>query len=137
MTTPPAVEQQYPSVAPLIIAIADWCRKWRSGSHASDLKNCGEGDIERIARDLGLSAYDLHQLEQTTNEPLLLPRMLAALKINAAELARTHPAEFRDLQRVCALCDCRRRCEAELAAGDAAGTYAAFCPNAFTLNALN
>jgi len=137
MTTPLPLEQQYPSVAPLIIAIADWCRKWRSGPHASDLENCSRGDIDRIARDLGFSAHDLRQLEQTANEPLLLPRMLAALNINAAELARTHPAEFRDLQRVCALCDCRRRCKSELTAGDAAATYEAFCPNAFTLKALN
>jgi hypothetical protein len=51
--------------------------------------------------------------------------MLAALKIDAAELARTQPAALRDLQRVCSLCDSKRRCRTELAAGDAARTYEA------------
>ena len=94
------------------------------------------GDIERMARDAGLTVSDLYALERTADEPLLLPRMLAALDINAAEVARSEPAAFRDLQRVCSLCDSKRRCEIELAEGDVASVYEAYCPNALTLKAL-
>jgi len=136
MSAPPSFEQQYPSIGPLIIAIADWYRQWRTSSHVSDLDNCARGDVERIAKDLGLTAGDLRALERTAHEPLLLPRMLSALKINAAEIARSEPAAFRDLQRVCALCDSKRRCETDLGEGDAAATFEAYCPNALTLKAL-
>jgi hypothetical protein len=136
MSAPVPFEQQYPSVGPLIIAIADWYRAWRAGAHRSELDSCTAEDIERMAADVGLSVADLHRLENTGHEPFLLPRMLAALKIDASELAKSDPAAFRDLQRVCSLCDNRRRCGRELAAGDAAATFEAFCPNALTLKGL-
>jgi hypothetical protein len=136
MSAPPSFEQQYPSIGPLIVAIADWYRKWRTGSHLSDLENCTPGDIERMARDVGLTVGDLRALERTADEPLLLPWMLAALRLDAAQIALSEPAAFRDLQRVCALCDSKRRCQSDLAEGDAASTFEAYCPNALTLKAL-
>jgi hypothetical protein len=136
MNAPPPFEQQYPSIGPLIVAIADWYRKWRAGSHVSDLENCTSADIERMARDVGLTVSELRALERTAGEPLLLPRMLAALRLDAAEIARSEPAAFRDLQRVCSLCDSKRRCLSDLDEGDAASTYESYCPNALTLKAL-
>jgi hypothetical protein len=135
MTTPLPFEQQYPTVGPLLVALAEWYRTWRSGPHAADLADCTPGDVERMARDIGLTATELRKLERSARKPLLLPRMLQALKIDAAELARSEPAAFRDLQRVCALCDSKRRCASELAAGDAAQTFESYCPNALTLKA--
>jgi len=128
-------ERQYPAVGPLIVAIAAWYRKWRSESERSDLDTWAHEDVERIARDIGLTAGDLRVLNRT-KEPPLLPRMLAALRIDAADLARTEPAVLRDLQRVCAMCDSQRRCRSELDDGDAASTYEGFCPNAVTLKGM-
>ena len=136
MTTPLPFEQQYPSVGPLVVAIADWCRHWRDAPDASELDNCTPHDIERMAADVGLTVSDLRSLERTAHEPLLLPRMLVALNINPSVVAQSDPAAFRDLQRVCSLCDSKRRCRNELAAGDAASTYEGYCPNAVTLKAL-
>lgn len=132
----PRLEQQYPTVRPLIIAVATWCRNRTCGSRRSDLERCAPADVEYIARDLGVSVSDLHELDRMGDQPLLLPRMLAALEIDAAELVRTEPATVRDMQRVCALCDCKPRCRAELRDGDAAVTYEGFCPNALTLKGL-
>jgi len=136
MTAPLPFEQQYPVIGPVIIALAEWYGRWRSTPRPSELANCAPGDVERLAQDLGLTVRELRVLERTGDEPLLLPRMLAALKIDAAALARSDPAAFRDLQRVCTLCDCKRRCASELSAGDARSTYEAFCPNALTLKAI-
>ena len=136
MNALPPFEQQYPTVGPLIVAIAAWYRKWRRESETANLETWLPGDVERIARDIGVTVADLHALERT-EQPLLLPRMLDALKIDAAELARTQPAALRDLQRVCSLCDSKRRCRSELAARDAARTYEGFCPNALTLKTLS
>src|SRR5690242_12529515 len=106
----PSLEQQYRTVGPLIVALAKWCRNHRSGPRGLGLDNCAPADIEHIAQDLGVSVLDLRALERMGNQPLLLPRMLAALKIEAAEVVRTDPATWRDLQRVCALRDCKTRC---------------------------
>ena len=135
MNALPPFEQQYPTIGPLVTAVAGWYRKWRDASETAGLADCPPADVERIAKDIGLTIADLRALERT-DEPLQLPRMLAALRIDAAELARTEPAALRDLQRVCALCDSKRRCRTELAAGDAARTYEGFCPNALTLKTL-
>lgn len=129
-------EEQYPSIGPLIVAVADWFRKHRGHHASSELADCTPHDVERIAADIGLTVADLRKLEEMVDDPLLLYRMLAALKIDEAELARADPAAFRDLQRVCAMCDSKRRCDRELQAGDAPATFEAFCPNALTLKSL-
>jgi hypothetical protein len=136
MTTPLPFEQQYPTIAPLLVALAEWYRMWRSSPHVTDLANHSPDDVERIAHDVGLTATELRKLERNGADPLLLPRMLAALKIDAAALAHSEPAAYRDLQRVCALCDSKRRCASELAAGDAPKTFESYCPNALTLKAI-
>jgi hypothetical protein len=62
---------------------------------------------------------------------------MAALGIDPQVLAQREPAAFRDLERVCALCDNKKRCAQELTEGDAAATFETYCPNALTLKALN
>src|SRR5437660_11860774 len=109
MNAPLRFEQQYPSAGPLIVAIADWYRTWRAGPAVSELGNCTVQDIERMAADVGLTIAELRKLESTAHEPSLLPRMLAALKLEPSELAKADPAALRDLQRRRALCDSQRR----------------------------
>lgn len=84
-----------------------------------------------------MSTTQLRTLARRGDEPLLLPRLMAALRLDAAVVARREPAAFRDLQRVCALCDSKTRCAEELSEGDAAATFETYCPNALTLKALN
>ncbi len=76
----------------------------RSGS-LTELKCCGEEEVERIARDLGLSASDLHRLASLGpgSADLLLTEW-ATLDLGldgVSRIART----FQDLQRVCSLCE--------------------------------
>ena len=46
-----------------------------------------------------------------------LPKMLTALRIDQDDLARAEPLVLRDMERVCALCSQKRRCDRDLAAG--------------------
>jgi hypothetical protein len=62
--------------------------------------------------------------------------MMAELRLDPARAKTTDPALYRDMQRVCALCDCKKRCARTLAEGDAAATYEGYCPNALSLKAL-
>ena len=75
MNALPPFEQQYPTIGPLITAVAAWYRKWRLESEPTGLENCSADDVDRMAKDIGLTMGELRALERT-DQPLLLPRML-------------------------------------------------------------
>ena len=62
--------------------------------------------------------------------------MLTALGIDQDDLARTEPLVLRDMERVCALCSQKRRCDRDLAAGTSAAHYQEYCANAPTIDGL-
>jgi uncharacterized protein YjiS (DUF1127 family) len=123
---------QYPVVTAVLNIIADWWKRHRERSSLLDLPSA---DLERVAKDLGVSAADLRELDRSC-AVLLLPKMLQALNLDASAIARLEPDVYRDLQRVCTVCDQKKRCASELAEGDAAASYEGFCPNALTLRAV-
>jgi hypothetical protein len=123
---------QYPVVTAVLNIIADW---WKSHRERPNLLNLSAADLETFAKDLSVSAGDLRELDRSC-AVLLLPKMLRALNLDASAIARVEPDVYRDLQRVCTLCDQKKRCASELAEGDAAASYEGFCPNALTLKAV-
>jgi hypothetical protein len=66
---------------------------------------------------------------------LLSQRMLAN-GLDQPEIARIAPAILRELQRQCALCESREECALGLLDDFADVSWAAYCPNAATLNDL-
>ena len=126
-------QPDYPLVTAAIEVFADWWKQQRDRTRDLDFVTASE--LDTIAKDIGVSAADLRKLDRRGSD-LLLPRMMAALHLDPTTLKQTDPALFRDLQRVCALCDCQNRCARTLAEGDAAATYEAYCPNALSLKAL-
>src|SRR5262245_54386342 len=122
-----------------IKAISRWWRDWARGRAAlSDLKCCGEIEVERIAKDVGISPSELRRLVSRGPEEsdLLLLRM-AALGLDRNEVSRTEPRTFQDLQRVCGMCESHRRCARDLARDSANPRWEDYCPNAVTLMALS
>jgi hypothetical protein len=99
---------------------------------------CSDEDVERMAHDLGICTIELRQLASKGPESadLLLARM-NALDLNQGEVARREPATFQDLQRVCTMCDCHRRCARDLERDPLDRTWQDYCPNATTLKALD
>jgi hypothetical protein len=127
-------QPEYPRVTALLDLVVNWYKhrhRW-----GSDLDGLADSDVAGIAKDIGVSTAQLRTLAQHADEPLLLPRLMAALHLDPAVVARREPAAFRDLERVCALCESEKRCAEELTEGDAAAIFEAFCPSALTLKAL-
>ena len=119
-------------------AIWQWCRDLTRRNVVTELKCSGEKEVERIARDVGVSASELRALASLGPEAadLLLGRM-AALDLDQNEGSRIEPQTFHDLQRVCTMCENHRRCGRDLARDSATSEWKEYCPNAATLMALN
>jgi hypothetical protein len=117
--------------------VSNWLRNWRSKRvRLAELANSGNDEAERIAHDLGLTTWDLRELAgKGPDSADLLPRRMAALHIDAAEIRRAQTGVLRDLQRLCTLCDSKGHCEHDLDRG-VATEWHRYCPNADTLRAL-
>ena len=118
--------------------IAGWVRSLRHAAGLrAELAHCDAEEVARTARDLGLSSRELVRLaEKGPHAADQLLKLMSALGVDPKALSFDDPATMRDLQRLCITCAHKGRCEHELAAGTAAGSYHEFCPNAFTLDAL-
>ena len=114
--------------------LSDWVR----GPSASGILCCGDLEIERIARDLSMTPAELRAVAQRGPgaADLLLER-IAALDLDPAEVAEVGPQTFRNLQRVCSLCESKRCCMRDLSHDAAAPHWQDYCPNGQTLMALD
>ncbi|HZR71895.1 hypothetical protein [Bradyrhizobium sp.] len=95
-------------------------------------------EFDRVAADLQLSPADLNELvNQGPHAADELPKLLAALGIKGDDLARIEPAVLHDMERVCAMCNHKRECDHDLAAGTSADNYKEYCLNAPAIADLN
>ena len=118
--------------------ISQWWQLWTSNGPASDLACCAEGEVERIAKDIGMPASEIRRLANLGPESAeLLSRRMTALHLDRKAVAQTHPQTFRDLQRVCTLCESHRQCARDLARNSGDPGWEEYCPNVATLRALN
>jgi hypothetical protein len=112
---------------------------WQDFKSALDLKCCAENDVERMARDLGVSVPQLHKLASLgpqSDDPLL--RRIAALDLDIKEVTDLAPQTLRELQRTCALCANKRLCARDFTRNAGSNpAWETYCPNAATLMALN
>ena len=128
-------DHPYPRVEFLIDTFADWLKHRRE---LSEIRQMDRSDFERIASDLRVSPGELDTLvDRGPHAADELPKLLKALGIDQADLARTEPMVLRDMERVCALCHHKRECDRDLAAGTSAGHYEGYCLNAPTIHALS
>jgi len=130
-----AQSKPYPAVQLLIDTFADWLKHRRE---LNELRQMDRADFERIADDLRVSPTDLDELvRHGPHAADELPLMLKALGIDARKLARIEPMLLRDMERVCAMCNQKTRCDRDLIAGTAADHYEGYCLNAPTINRLD
>jgi hypothetical protein len=119
--------------------ISQWWQVWTNNSPAQkELACCAEGEVERIAKDIGMPASEIRQLASGGPESAeLLLRRMAALDLDRKDVAQTHPQTFRDLQRICTLCESHRQCARDLTRDSGDPGWEEYCPNVATLRALN
>ena len=118
--------------------LAHWWRSW-SGSRRTmaDLDGCGPAEMERIARDVGVSGADLSILAgKWADAADQLYWRMSEIKLDWMDVTHADPQVMRDLQRVCTVCGSKRRCEYELAKNPSDPAWQKYCPNATTLSAL-
>jgi hypothetical protein len=121
-------------VKAILQRLRDWARK----SSASEFRCCGEDEVERMASDIGMSAAELRRVAALgPGSADLLLRRMTALDLDRKEVSQTEPRMFQDLQRVCSMCNSKRRCKRDLAHDAADPAWEDYCPNAATLKALN
>jgi hypothetical protein len=115
-----------------------WVRNWLSGfSRRAELDRISAFELNCIAKDVHASIGDLYELSgRGPNAASLLPRRMQAVGLDGAALAWSDPAVLRDMQRVCAFCDSRRRCERDLDNKPDGAIWQSYCPNNATFRAL-
>jgi hypothetical protein len=105
------------------------------------LNNIGREQLDRLARDFGLSASELCLLvNEGADGTILLRRRMTALHVDPDEISCSEPGLFRDLRRVCAACGSRGECVRDLAKEPAepdAREWRDYCPNVAMLNMLS
>jgi hypothetical protein len=138
MTSASDEQSTYPTLEPILDAIANWVKKYRYAVGLRDeLARCGPEEVARAAHDLGVSPRERVRLaSKGPHAADELPKLLLALGVDPKKLASDDPALMRDLQRLCITCGHKKRCEHELGAGTAAQNYRSYCPNAVSLEAL-
>jgi len=123
-----------PLASRLIESFSDWLDHRRK---IDELQSFDAGEFDRIAHELGVSASDLGTLvRKGPHAADELPKMLSALGIDAQALARAQPMVYHDMERVCARCVSKGRCDRDLEADTAARHYEEYCANAPTIDAL-
>jgi hypothetical protein len=115
----------------LIGSFIDWINHRRE---LNEMRQLDRSEFDRIASDLRISPDDLDELvRQGPHAADELPQLLKALGVDEGDLASAEPLLLRDMERVCALCQQKRQCDHDLAAGTSAEHYKDYCGNAPTI----
>jgi hypothetical protein len=116
-------------------AIREWYRGFARSR--STLAQCEVEGADRMAHDIGVSTAELHELaSRGPHSADLLCRRMEVLDLDENEIAHTERATFQDMQRVCSLCDCKKRCARDLGRNPDDPVWKDYCSNAQTLTAL-
>jgi hypothetical protein len=92
--------------------------------------------MANMVKDLGLSPAELRALATKGSNAKELPCLLEALRISIRALAEREPMLLNDLRRACGMCEHKRECDSDIAAGTLVPSYQRYCLNVDTLSAL-
>ena len=118
----------------LFASFGDWLQYRRSIREAEQFDS---GEFHRIADELGVTSEELGTLvRKGPHAADELPKLLASLGIDAEAVSRVQPMVFHDMERVCARCVQKGRCDRDLHDNTSAQHYEEYCLNAQTIDAL-
>jgi hypothetical protein len=103
-----------------------------------ELRQLDHNAFAGIARELGITPTDLDRFVRKGPHAVdELSRLLKALGIDESVLSRAQPLVLRDMARVCAACQQKRKCDLDLNSGSSVQHYEEYCLNAPTIQALD
>lgn len=103
----------------------------------SDLDNLEADQLSIIARDIGITADELYRLDRRGDlAKLLLPERLAQEGVRPLAVQAEWPSVWKDLQRVCALCEHTEVCQRDLRIEPDSNEWHRYCPNEGTIKSL-
>jgi hypothetical protein len=113
-------------------------QNWFAGQfRRAELDRIDDAELSRIARDVGVSVDELGDMAQLgPGAADLLPRRMQAIGLEFEAVGREEPIVVQDMQRLCAQCSRKGRCEHDLRANPADPSWESYCPNSTTLRAL-
>jgi hypothetical protein len=135
---PKPTQASWPVIDNVISPLAEW---WRHHAilreNAAELDAFGPEETARLAQDVGVAPGDLRELARHyTDAADLLEKRLEALGLSSADLVKTAPAELRDMERLCTLCQSKGRCARDVATDPGDPAWHQYCPNEQTLTSL-
>ena len=111
-------------------AVASWQRR----ASVKEIDNMDTQEVRCIARDLGVSPFEMRTLAATNkNATDLLVRRMETIGLCSDQVDL---AVMRDLQRCCSICAQKGLCIHELEDKPRIATWPKYCPNEQTLTAL-
>jgi len=124
--------------SPVIDKVVDIFGNWlQHRRDIRELRGLDDGEFAKIAHELNVTPADLnsfvHRGPGASDE---MPKLLTRLGLDSHTLSQTQPVEMRDMVRVCASCQQKRRCNRDLAAGNSGQNYREYCLNASTIDGL-
>jgi hypothetical protein len=128
------MSKKHPVVDKVVDIFGNWLKHRRD---IRELHGLDSGEFAKIAHELNVTPADLdlfvHQGPGASDE---MPKLLTRLGLDSHTLSQTQPVVVRDMVRVCASCQQKRRCNRDLAAGTSAQKYEGYCSNASTIDGL-
>jgi hypothetical protein len=114
-----------------------WSNTRERWARLSELRDLPQGELDRVACDMGVSTNDLLEVASHPEGTMgLLERRLAALDLTEEEIRELSPMLLRDLQRTCTTCSDRQRCIDDMQEDPLAPGWESYCPNSGTLRTL-
>jgi Family of unknown function (DUF6455) len=128
------MNKEYPVIDKVVDLFGNWLKRRRE---IRELQGLDNNELAKFAHELNMTPADLdslvHQGLRAADE---MPRLLTRLGLDSDALSQTQPLVLRDMARVCASCQQKRRCNRDLAAGNSEKTYEEYCLNASTIDGL-
>jgi hypothetical protein len=119
------------SIESLLTRVRDWWLR------QNELSGLDPKELQRVAGELGMSAVALEDLvvrgPDAANQ---LYERMRALGLSKSDVETAAEGVLRDLQRTCACCNEKGRCEKDLARRPDDVVWKDYCPNAATLASL-
>jgi hypothetical protein len=111
--------------------LRDWWQR------RSELDAMDPDELERVAKDLGMTGPELRDLAARGPDAAhLLHERMRVLDLTDADVERVALGLMRDLERTCACCREKRVCERDLATRPVDPDWAGYCPNAVALTGV-